>query len=236
MLEGGFIKLHRKMTKWGWYHDANTFRLFVHLLLTANYEPRPFEGRTIERGQRAASIAGLSNETDISVQSIRTAMNHLKSTGEITTEPMPKYTIITIKNYDSYQRVTSDQTNDQQTTDKRSTNDQQQWKKDKESKRKIKKRERGALSPHGQFENVFLSDLEVADLRAKYPNHYEAKIERLSRVIESKGKNYADHYATLIDWLMQDVGLPGKAAQGDSTNSSYDIDALEEINRLDYVE
>ena len=64
-------------------------------------------------------------------------------------------------------------------------------------------------------------------------NYLEAQ---LSRVIESKGKNYADHYATLIDWLMQDVGLPGKAAQGDSTDSSYDIDELEEINRLDYVE
>ena len=225
MLDGGYIKLHRKLTKWEWYHNANTFRVFIHLLLTANYERRNFEGRTIERGQRVTSISKLSQELKVSVQSIRTALDHLKSTGELTIKTTPKYTIITINNYISYQQLTNEL-----------TNDQQQWKKDKESKRKIKKRERGALSPHGQFENVFLSDLEVADLRAKYPNHYEAKIERLSRVIESKGKNYADHYATLIDWLMQDVGLPGKAAQGDSTNSSYDIDALEEINRLDYVE
>ena len=236
MLDGGYIKLHRKLTKWEWYHNANTFRVFIHLLLTANYERRNFEGRTIERGQRVTSISKLSQELKVSVQSIRTALDHLKSTGELTIKTTPKYTIITINNYISYQQLTNDLTNDQQTANKQLTNDQQQWKKDKESKRKIKKGERGTLSPHGQFENVFLSDAEIADLRAKYPNHYESKIERLSRVIESKGRNYSNHYATLIDWLMQDVGEPGKAAQYDSTNSSYDIDELEEINRLDYLD
>ena len=234
MLDGGYIKLHRKLTKWEWYHNANTFRVFIHLLLTANYEPRRFEGRTIERGQRVTSISKLSKELKVSVQSIRTALNHLKSTGELTIETTPKYTIITINNYISYQQLTNDLTNDQQTANKRLTNDQQQWKKDKESKRKIKKGERGALSPHGTFGNVFLSDSEVADLKSKYPHHYQSKIDRLSRVIESKGKDYSNHYATLLDWLMQDVGEPGKATQDDTTKlSSYDIDELEEINTLE---
>ena len=234
MLDGGYIKLHRKLTKWEWYHNANTFRVFIHLLLTANYEPRRFEGRTIERGQRVTSISKLSKELKVSVQSIRTALNHLKSTGELTIETTPKYTIITINNYISYQQLTNDLTNDQQTANKRLTNDQQQWKKDKESKRKIKKGERGALSPHGTFGNVFLSDSEVADLKSKYPHHYQSKIDRLSRVIESKGKDYSNHYATLLDWLMQDVGEPGKATQDDTTkSSSYDIDELEEINTLE---
>lgn len=235
MLGGGYIKLHRKLTKWEWYHNANTFRVFIHLLLTANYEPRRFEGKVIDIGQRATSISKLSKELKLSVQSIRTALNHLKSTGELTIATTSKYTIITINNYVSYQQLTNTLTNDQQTANKQLTNDQQQWKKDKESKRKIKKRERGALSPHGQFENVFLSDSEVADLRAKYPNYYEAKIERLSRYIESNGKDYPNHYIKLMDWLEEDVGEPGQT-QDDTTASSYDIDELEEINRLDYVE
>ena len=234
MLDGGYIKLHRKLTKWEWYHNANTFRVFIHLLLTANYERRNFEGRTIERGQRVTSISKLSQELKVSVQSIRTALDHLKSTGELTIKTTPKYTIITINNYISYQQLTNELTNDQQTTNKQLTNDQQQWKKDKESKRKIKKGERGTLSPHGTFGNVFLSDSEVADLKSKYPHHYQSKIDRLSRVIESKGKDYSNHYATLLDWLMQDVGEPGKATQDDTTkSSSYDIDELEEINTLE---
>ena len=188
----------------------------------------------IDIGQRATSISKLSKELKLSVQSIRTALNHLKSTGELTIATTSKYTIITINNYVSYQQLTNTLTNDQQTANKQLTNDQQQWKKDKESKRKIKKRERGALSPHGTFGNVFLSDSEVADLKSKYPHHYQSKIDRLSRVIESKGKDYSNHYATLLDWLMQDVGEPGKATQDDTTkSSSYDIDELEEINTLE---
>ena len=240
MLEGGFIKLHRKMTKWGWYHDANTFRLFVHLLLTANYEPRVFEGQMIERGQRAASIAGLSKETKISVRSIRTSLEHLKSTNEVTTETTPKFTIITIKNYDLYQQPTNELTSDRQTTDKRPTNDRQQWKKDKERYRKIKKdkeeretraRTRDPRTAHGEFQNVFLSDSELSELKTRYPDYYEAKIERLSRYLASTGKKYHDHYATLIDWLQEDA-----AQEQPKSKSSYDLNELEKIDTLDWIE
>lgn len=285
MLDGGFIKLHRKMIKWEWYQDANTFRVFVHLLLTANYERRRFEGMVIERGQRVTSIAKLSKELKVSVKAVRVALNHLQETNEVTCQGTPKFTVITVNNYDFYQKVDSDEqtmnrqlngentaspaanataspdcdftrlysgkslsydsrgasttaspaANERQTKGKLRANEGQQWKKDKESKRKIKKRERGALSPHGQFLNVFLSDAEVADLAEKYPHDYERKIERLSRYIESNGKDYPNHYIKLMDWLEEDVGEPGQT-QDDTTASSYDIDELEEINRLDYVE
>lgn len=285
MLDGGFIKLHRKMIKWEWYQDANTFRVFVHLLLTANYERRRFEGMVIERGQRVTSIAKLSKELKVSVKAVRVALNHLQETNEVTCQGTPKFTVITVNNYDFYQKVDSDEqtmnrqlngentaspaanataspdcdftrlysgkslsydsrgasttaspaANERQTKGKLRANEGQQWKKDKESKRKIKKRERGALSPHGQFLNVFLSDAEVADLAEKYPHDYERKIERLSRYIESNGKDYPNHYIKLMDWLEEDVGVPGRSKDV-RTKSSYDIDELEEINRLDYVE
>ena len=285
MLDGGFIKLHRKMIKWEWYQDANTFRVFVHLLLTANYERRRFEGMVIERGQRVTSIAKLSKELKVSVKAVRVALNHLQETNEVTCQGTPKFTVITVNNYDFYQKVDSDEqtmnrqlngentaspaanataspdcdftrlysgkslsydsrgasttaspaANERQTKGKLRANEGQQWKKDKESKRKIKKRERGALSPHGQFLNVFLSDAEVADLAEKYPHDYERKIERLSRYIESNGKDYPNHYIKLMDWLEEDVGVPGRSKDV-RTKSSYDINELEEINRLDYVE
>lgn len=285
MLDGGYIKLHRKLTKWEWYHNANTFRVFIHLLLTANYERRRFEGMVIERGQRVTSISKLSKELKISAKAVRVALNHLTETNEVTCKGTARFTVITINNYDLYQKVDFDEqtmnrqlncentassgasprasdyrgenrmntdenqacdcngankrassgANEGQTKGKLGANEGQQWKKDKESKRKIKKRERGALSPHGQFENVFLSDAEAADLAEKYPRDYEKKIERLSRYIESNGKDYPNHYIKLMDWLEEDVGEPGQT-QGDTTASSYDIDELEEINRLDYVE
>ena len=235
MLDGGYIKLHRKLTKWEWYHNANTFRVFIHLLLTANYEPRRFEGRTIERGQRVTSISKLSKELKVSVQSIRTALNHLKSTGELTIETTPKYTIITINNYISYQQLTNDLTNDQQTANKQLTNDQQQWKKDKESKRKIKK-DKNEGDAHtravfGEFRNVLLSETELSELRTRYPRFYEAKIERLSRYLASTGKTYRNHFATLLDWLQEDT-----AKEEPVQESSYDINELDKIDTLDFID
>ena len=52
MLEGGFILLHRSILRWEWYGDLNTARLFIHLLLTVNYEPQRWQGIAVERGQR----------------------------------------------------------------------------------------------------------------------------------------------------------------------------------------
>ena len=57
MLEGGFILLHRSILRWEWYGDLNTARLFIHLLLTVNYEPQRWQGIAVERGQRVASLA-----------------------------------------------------------------------------------------------------------------------------------------------------------------------------------
>ncbi len=50
MLEGGFILLHRSILRWEWYGDLNTARLFIHLLLTVNYEPQRWQGIAVERG------------------------------------------------------------------------------------------------------------------------------------------------------------------------------------------
>lgn len=230
MLENGYIKLHRKLTKWRWYHDANTIRVFLHLLLTANYERGSFEDRTVERGQRITSVSKLSQELKISVRSIRTALNHLKSTNELTIETTSKYTIITVNNYNEYQQVTNELTNDRQTSDKRLTNDRQQRKKDKESNKKKNARREGALNAHGTFLNVYLSDFELADLRERYPEHYETKIERLSRYLESTGKTYRNHYSTLLEWLEEDTALE------QPKKSSYDISTMDEIDTLDFIE
>jgi hypothetical protein len=134
MLENGFVKLHRSLLKWEWYDDLNTFKLFIHLLLTVNYYDEKWKGITIKRGSRVTGYHELSLETGISFQSVRTAINHLISTNEITKQSNSKGTIITITNYDKYQDITYTLTNDQQTTNKQLTNDQQLIKKAKKAK------------------------------------------------------------------------------------------------------
>lgn len=100
----GFVVIHRKILDWEWYRNINTKVLFLHLLLTANYAPSKLEGMTIERGQRVTSLTSLSEETGLSVKQIRTALKHLNGTGETAVTKCPKFSIITIKNYEKYQQ------------------------------------------------------------------------------------------------------------------------------------
>lgn len=103
MKDQGWIKIQRQITDWEWYDDANVFRLFFHCLVKANHAPNKWRGIMIERGQRLTSYETLSQELHLSFQQIRTAINKLKSTGEITIKSTSKYSMISITNYDSYQ-------------------------------------------------------------------------------------------------------------------------------------
>ena len=107
---GGHIKIDRKILEWEWYSDINTCRLFIHLLLKANWKDGRFQGTEVPRGSLVTSYNSLSKQTGLSVQNVRTAIKHLILTGEITSKQQAKFTVITVKNYDKYQldnRVTN---------------------------------------------------------------------------------------------------------------------------------
>lgn len=116
-----YIKLSRKLMEWEWYGNINTCRLFVHMLLKANWKDGRFEGNIIPRGSFVSSIQKLADETSLTIRETRTAISHLKMTGEVTSKVYAKYTVFTINNYCQYQ--TSDMQNDMQATCKRHSND-----------------------------------------------------------------------------------------------------------------
>lgn len=134
MLQAGYVKIYRSITNWEWYKDSNTRDVFLHLLFTVNHTDMKWRGHTIKRGQRAVSLDKLSRELYISVRSVRTAIKHLKSTGEVTSEKLPECTLFTISNYEKFQDTTNVLTNERQTSDKRVTNERQQCKNDKNNK------------------------------------------------------------------------------------------------------
>lgn len=135
MLDNGYILLHRSILDWEWYGDANTARLFLHLLLTVNYEDRAWRGMVVKRGQRVCSYATLASETKLSIKNIRSSLNHLKATGEVAHETNPQYSMITVLNYDKYQQAANQTANKGQTRGKPAANKGQQLKKAKESKK-----------------------------------------------------------------------------------------------------
>lgn len=125
MSDRGWIKLSRKLTEWEWYANHNTTRLFVHLLLTANYEDARWQGIEVKRGQLITGRKTLSEETGLSEQMIRLSLNKLQNTKEITIKATSKYSIITIVKYNDYQEInqqtTSKETNGQPTNNQQTT-------------------------------------------------------------------------------------------------------------------
>lgn len=116
-----YIKLNRKIMDWEWYGNINTCRLFIHMILRANWKDGRFEGKVIPRGSFVSSLPKLADETALTIREVRTAISHLKSTGEVTCKTYPKYTVFTVKNYCEYQQ--RDIQNDSQVTGERHSND-----------------------------------------------------------------------------------------------------------------
>lgn len=114
-----YIKLSRKILEWGWYKDEHTKSLFLHCLLMANWKEGEFKGVTIKRGQFVTSIPKLEVELELTSNEVRTAIKHLKSTGEITVRTYPKFSVFTVVKYDLYQckPQAESQSNHSQTTD-----------------------------------------------------------------------------------------------------------------------
>lgn len=115
----GFIKLPRSLLDWRWYGDLNTRSLFIHMLMTAAWEDTPHMNLMLKRGQCCTTVKELATINQQTIQQTRTALNHLVSTNEITIEPTPQFSIITLLNYDRYQQTNKPSnkqiTNEQQT-------------------------------------------------------------------------------------------------------------------------
>jgi len=121
-MKSNFISLNRKILEWRWYNRPNTFRVFIHILLKANYVDKEWEKTIIKRGTFVTSSLKLSSELGLSRTKIRTAIKHLTETKEISVSTNKNYMLVTVNKYDSYQ---FDISSDQQLTNNRPTVNQQ---------------------------------------------------------------------------------------------------------------
>lgn len=98
----GFIQLSREFLNWQWYDDDSAMRVFLHLLLTANFTCVQWHGMTIERGQRVITLNSLADEIGVSKTCILKTLKKLEKSGDIEQSATSKFTVITVKNYDDF--------------------------------------------------------------------------------------------------------------------------------------
>ena len=132
----GWIKIHRQIIDWEWFTDTTTFRVFLQLLLKANHKEKKYRGMVLKVGTIITSRDILAFETSLSVQQVRTALDKLKSTNEITIKTSSQGTIIEVVNYSKYQIVTNEVTNKQPTSNQQVTTNKNE-KKEKNEKEVI---------------------------------------------------------------------------------------------------
>lgn len=71
---------------------------------------------------------------------------------------------------------------------------------------------------YGEYENVLLSDTDLAKLKSEFPTDWEERIERLGAYMASTGKTYKNHLATIRNWAKRDSESQSKRA---SRNESH---------------
>jgi len=132
----GYIKLHRELMDWEWYKEPLITRLYVHLILSANHKDNTIRGISVKRGQFLTGRKRLSFDTGISEQTIRTSLNKLKSTSYLTIKSTSQYSIIALRDYDLFQRPTSELTNNQPASNQRLTTNKNEKNEKNEKKNK----------------------------------------------------------------------------------------------------
>jgi hypothetical protein len=185
----GYIRIWRKIEEWDWIDDPNTFCLFIHLIRLANYKDKKWRGITIKRGEYVTSLNKLSKLTGLSVRNIRTSLDKLISTKEVTKHRQSQYTHISINNYGLYH-------GNDTVSDKRPTHDRQLLKKEKKEKKDIENSVDEVLK--------LLTETEKKKFAAKYSisqtdvtNVWEMMVH--SRM--SRGKPYENWLLALHNWI-----------------------------------
>lgn len=172
--KNGWIKLNRKILDWRWYQEGNTFRVFLHLLLTANVEDAEFKYDTIHRGEVATSIGNLAKSTKLTYSQVRTALDHLKFSNEIAIKTRPKYLVISIVKYNDYQD------NRTENTTKSQANRNQVASKSQRIKNIRNKEDKNIYiydsDDKQDYGGVYLTDAEWEELEALVPNGEFIKI------------------------------------------------------------
>lgn len=228
----GFIQLHRKLVNWEWYTDIPVKTLFIHCLLMANFKPKKWQGKDIQRGQFITSRNKLSIQTGLSEQQVRTALKKLSSTNDITKKNMGLFTSISIVNYDNYQgRSTSNITSDQPSSNQVATTTNKDNKDNKGNKESFKD-ECLQMCPDwfdNELWNEWINYRWQIKKAYKTPRGVNGFINKLSRLVSSTGDNYRDivNYAMDNEWhnihgIKEDI-RPQKQQKLELMDNDYEL-------------
>ena len=185
----GWIKIHYKFLSWEWFQDDGMVRLFINLLLRANYQPKKWKGMAIERGQLVTGRKQLCLETGLSEQTVRTCLQRLEDTGEIIRKSTNKFSIVTICNYDTYQY--EDNATNQQSTNNQPTTNQQLTTTSEYKKERIYKKESSTIVEPKKKISLTLTE----NLEKRNKSFYESLVPYIETYGKEMIRGFYDYWS-----------------------------------------
>lgn len=181
MENGNFIKLNRQLLEWRYWYSETAVKLWILILMKANWKDGWFMGDRIPRGSLATSMASLAFEAGCSESTVRRWLGRFEADGQITRRVTNRFTQINVINYGFYQdvpdeggeRVTermtervTDQMTEQMTPNRRS--------KEREELKK-ERRERGASAPTLEEVKQFVKEENLTISPERFFSFYESQ-------------------------------------------------------------
>lgn len=229
MLTGGYIKIHRKIVDWEWYHDPVVSRVFLHLLVTANYEPGRFEGHKIDVGQCVISLQKVAEILNVSKDSVNRALKKLEKSGELQRLPTAKFTIITLKNYTHYQQSATEAVR-LPSACRPQADPMEEIKKLRN--KEIKKEEGGASAPASPSPSPSITfDSLILEFGKSNVDAYVTKVKNWMRRKGIKGEPTAE---LVGKWLNEDRDKLKLPASDCGLFTSFDVNDLEKSSYARY--
>lgn len=203
-MNNGFINIHRKILDspiskkphWAW--------LWVYLLLRANWEETSIiwngENTKIARGSFVTGRNSLAKETGISASTIEDILTYLETQHQIRQQKNNKYRVITVLNWDKYQKPDIKSNNKATTKQQLADTDNNINKNNKENKN---------TSKTGVLQGIQWNELidSFKDVNPMYTDFYSNKTER--RALEDMAKSWGyDKLLHSIQELPKIIGQP----------------------------
>ena len=215
----GFVKLDPNIWKSELFNDFIVLKLWLYLICNASYVERDvlFNGSLhhLEKGQLMVGRKSLAEILKSTEYKASASLKLLEKMGYITIKINSKFSLITVINKTESDFICENfngrTTSNHRQSNSRPSADRQQINTNIDSIDSIDRTDSiervNKRTPRGRFGNVYLSDEEYEALKGEYYQCDEL-IENLSLKMQSTGRSYASHYATILKWAKEDGVKP----------------------------
>lgn len=234
MSRGGYVKVDRKMLESDLIHEPVTFTVFMYLLLSANYCEGKYSGQQIHRGESVVSYPRIASATGVTERQARTALSKLVKSGRVSVRRYPKFSVVTLLNYDKYQSVSGRKSGECQSNVRQEvtqmspskeikninninninnyssccSNYIEEFAKSSDDGSDDDEREDTKLHCFSKGRKVMLSEPQAEKLlQVLSLDEFNFYLDKLDRFITEKNASVKNHYETILKWAREDRAI-----------------------------